>query len=617
MMKKRGQIVLISGALIIISFVLRYFGFNTVVYNSFMIAASIVSGYPIAKNAIGALRYKTLGIEALVTVAVVGAIFIGEYWEAAAVTFLFIFGAYLEARTLEKTRSSLKALLELSPNTASVIRDGHEVKVSPEDVEEGETVLVRPGEKVPVDGIVLKGKASVNQAAITGESVPVDKKQGDNVFSGTVIETGYLELEAERVGDDTTFARILEMVEEAQESKAPTQKFIERFSKYYTPGIMVLSVIVYLITRDLELTLTLLVISCPGAMVISAPVSIVAGIGNGAKKGILIKGGEYLEKAGKVDIVAFDKTGTLTIGKPTVTGIHAYSMTDDELIHLASRVEITSEHHLAKAIIGEAKSRLSTKIEPATDFEVYPGGGVKALVDGEKIYIGTRKLMNDNNIDIPVEVEEHLLNEENNGQTAVIVANSSSVLGIISIADKIRDDAHDIAQDLKKAGVKKVVMLTGDNRRIANAVSQSLGIDEYYAELLPEDKVNKLKELMKNNTVAMVGDGINDAPALALADLGVAMGGSGTDVAMETADIVLMSDSLNRLSYAFGLSRATMRNMKQNIYFAVAVVFALLIGVLTRNVFMAIGMLVHEISVLLVIINAVRLTGYKGVHKSS
>ncbi len=616
MMKKRGQIVIVSGALIVLAYIFKYAGLDIRIFNGLMILSAMVAGYPIAKNAIGALRYKTLGIEALVTVAVVGAIFIGEYWEAAAVTFLFIFGAYLEARTLEKTRSSLKSLLELAPNTASVIRDGHEVKVSPDDVEKGETVLVRPGEKIPIDGLVLKGKASVNQAAITGESVPVDKEIGDNVFSGTVIETGYLELEAERVGDDTTFARILEMVEEAQESKASTQKFIERFSKYYTPGIMMLSVIVYLITRDLELTLTLLVISCPGAMVISAPVSIVAGIGNGAKKGILIKGGEHLEKAGKIDIVAFDKTGTLTIGKPTVTNIRAYNMTEEELLHLAAKVEMTSEHHLAKAIINEAKSRLDTKIEGATDFDVFPGGGVKAVVHGKEIYIGTRKLLRDNNIVIPNEVEEYLVNEENNGQTAVIVADSLSVLGAISIADKIRDDAHDIVSDLKKAGVKKVVMLTGDNRRIANAVSYNLGIDEYYAELLPEDKVNKLKELMKNNTVAMVGDGINDAPALALADLGVAMGGSGTDVAMETADIVLMSDSLNKLSYAFGLSRATMRNMKQNIYFAVAVVFTLLAGVLTRNVFMAIGMLVHEISVLLVIINAVRLTGYRGVHRN-
>lgn len=617
MMKKRGQIVIISGSLIIIAHILKYLNFDISIFNGLMIISSIVAGYPIAKNAIGALRYKILGIEALVTVAVTGAIYIGEYWEAAAVTFLFIFGAYLEARTLEKTRSSLKALLDLAPNTASVIRDGKEIKVSPDDVLKGETVLVRPGEKIPVDGLVLSGNASVNQASITGESVPVTKEKGDHVFSGTVIETGHLELEAERVGDDTTFARILEMVEEAQESKAPTQKFIEKFAKYYTPGIMLLSVIVYLITRDLELTLTLLVISCPGAMVISAPVSIVAGIGNGAKKGILIKGGEYLEKAGKIDIVAFDKTGTLTIGSPKVTNIKSYGMSEEDLLFLAAKVEMTSEHHLARAIIEEAQTRISSPIEAATDFEVFPGGGVKAVVDNEEIYIGTRKLLSDNEIFISNEIEEYLIQEENNGQTAVILAKKEKILGVISIADKIRDDARNEILNLRKAGVKKVVMLTGDNRRVANAVSKELGIDEYYAELLPEEKVSKIKELMKNNTVAMVGDGINDAPALALAHLGVAMGGSGTDVAMETADLVLMSDSLSKLSYAFGLSRATVRNLKQNIYFAVFVVFALLIGVLTRNVFMALGMLIHEISVLLVIVNAVRLTRYKGVHKDS
>jgi len=612
-LEKKKQIVLISGFLILLSFVLKYLNVNIFITDGLMIAAALFSGYSIAKNAIGALKYKVLGIEALVTVAVIGAIFIREYWEAAAVTFLFVFGSYLEARTLEKTRSSLKSLLDLAPNTASVIRDGKEVKISPEEVIKGEKVLVRPGEKIPVDGIVVNGKASVNQAAITGESIPTNKDIDDTVFSGTVIETGYLELLAEIVGDDTTFARILEMVEEAQESKAPTQKFIEKFSKYYTPGIMILSIIVYFITRDIELTLTLLVISCPGAMVISAPVSIVAGIGNGAKKGILIKGGEHLEKAGKIDVVAFDKTGTLTIGKPSVTKVHTFNGTDNELIHLAAQVEVTSEHHLAKAIVKEAEKRLSINIEPGTDFEVLPGLGVKGMADGRKILVGTRRFMISENINISDEVEKYLQVEENNGQTAVIVADKDKILGVISIADKIRDDAYHLVEKLKKAGVKKVVMLTGDNKRTAAAVANNLGIDEYFAELLPLDKVTKIKELKNNYIVAMIGDGINDAPALAIADIGIAMGASGTDVAMETADIVLMLDSLDRLPYAFGLSRATMKNMKQNIYFAVAVVFILLIGVLTKNVFMASGMLVHEISVLLVTINAIRLMSYKGI----
>jgi len=609
-LKSKKNIVIISGILILLSFLLKYINADAFITDGLMIAASVVAGYSIATNAIGALRYKVLGIEALVTVAVVGAIFIREYWEAAAVTFLFTFGSYLEAITLEKTRSSLKSLLDLAPTTASVYRDGKEIKVSPDEVLKGERVIVRPGEKIPVDGLIIKGKASVNQAAITGESIPVEKETGDSVFSTTVIETGYLELEAQKVGDDTTFARIMEMVEEAQDSKAPTQKFIERFSKYYTPGIMILSIFVYLITRDLELTLTLLVISCPGAMVISAPVSIVAGIGNGAKKGILIKGGEYLEKAGKVDVVAFDKTGTLTAGKPVVTKIQPFIGTEEDILCMAAPVEISSEHHLAKAILQETLGR-SINIEQASEFEVLSGLGVKGVVNDKNVLVGTRRLMENENIIITLKVEEYLQSEESNGQTAVIVAEQGKIAGVISIADKIRDDAYELANRLRKAGVKKVIMLTGDNKRTAEAVAKKLGLDEYYSELLPEDKVSKLNELKNNSIVAMIGDGINDAPALAVADLGIAMGGSGTDVAMETADMVLMSDNLNRLPYAFSLSRATVKNMKQNIYFAVAVVFILLIGVLTKNVLMAFGMLVHEISVLLVIINAIRLMNYK------
>lgn len=614
--KRKGQIVAISGLFIAISLLLKTLGVLAIVTDSLMITAAVFAGYPIMKNAIQALRYRILGIEALVTIAVIGAIMIHEYWEAAAVTFLFIFGSYLEARTIEKTRSSLKSLLDLAPTMASVMRDGIEVQVSPDEVSKGEHVLVRPGEKVPVDGTVLQGKATVNQAAITGESVPVSREKNGIVFSGTILESGYLEILAEKVGEDTTFARILNMVEEAQESKAKTQKFIENFARYYTPGIFILALIVYFLTRDIELTLTLLVISCPGAMVISAPVSIVAGIGNGAKNGILIKGGEILEKAGKVQVVAFDKTGTLTVGKPQVTHIRAFQMSEDELLQRVARAEYSSEHHLARAILTETKLRIDSEIKPAEQFEALPGKGVRATVDGTDLYIGNRKLMSDHNISYGQEITSYVAQEEDKAQTVVFVANHERVLGLISIADVLRADAYELVRSLRKSGVKRIVMLTGDNERTAAAVSRELGMDQYYAELLPEDKVMKLKELQKDGMVAMVGDGVNDAPALAIADVGVAMGGSGTDIAIETADIVLMSDRLDRLSYTFGLSHATMNTMKQNIYFAVAVVVTLLIGVLTKNVFMASGMLVHELSVLLVIMNAIRLTRYQGVPSS-
>ena len=315
----KGQRVTVAGIFIAISFALTKLNFSPTVSNVFMIAAAVIAGYPIVVNAIRALKFRYLGIEALVTLAVTGAIIIGEYWEAAAVTFLFMFGSYLEAKTLEKTRSSLKALLDLAPDTAKVLRDNAEIVVSPEDVVKGEIVIVRPGEKIPVDGTISEGSAYVNQASITGESLPIAKDIGDAVYSGTIIESGYLKIKAEQTGEDTTFARILHLVEEAQDKKAKTQKFMEVFAKYYTPGIMVLATVIFLITKDIELALTLLVIACPGALVISTPVSIVAGIGNGAKHGVIIKGGEVIEKLAAIKVLAFDKTGTLTVGRPMVT----------------------------------------------------------------------------------------------------------------------------------------------------------------------------------------------------------------------------------------------------------------------------------------------------------
>lgn len=354
-------------------------------------------------------------------------------------------------------------------------------------------------------------------------------------------------------------------------------------------------------------------------MVISAPVSIVAGIGNGAKKAILFKGGETLERMGNVQVVAFDKTGTLTVGKPQVTAIRAFGMDEDNLLRMVARAEYASEHHLAKAIVANASSRFAgfeSKLIPAEEFEALPGKGITAKVEGLQLYIGNRKLMADRDIGYDQEAANYACQEENRAQSVVFVADDERLLGLISIADVLREDAYEIVDRLKKSGVKKVIMLTGDNERVAAAVSRDLGIDEYYAELLPEEKVKVLQDLQKEYIVAMIGDGVNDAPALAIADVGIAMGGSGTDAAIETADVVLMSDRLANLPYALGLSRATMTNMRQNIYFAVAIVLILLIGVLTKNVFMASGMLVHELSVLFVVINAIRLTRYRGVTAS-
>lgn len=614
--KQKENRVIFSGILIGLALLLNYFNFNTTFGNILMILAAIIAGYPIARNAVQEIRYRVFGIDVLVTVAVIGAIFIQEYWEAAAVTFLFMLGSYLESRSLEKTRSSIQTLFDKAPKKATVVRNGLEIEVDPSEVQTGELVIIKPGEKIPIDGSVIKGKASVNQAAITGESIPVEKIGEDAVFSGTVVETGSLHVKAEKVGEDTTFSRILEMVEEAQDSKAPTQKFLEKFSKYYTPSILIFAIVLYLITLDIELALTLLVISCPGALVISTPVSIVSGIGNAAKQGVLFKGGEYVEKMAKVNAIVFDKTGTLTIGKPVVTNIKSFNLSDFQLLKLAARAEMHSEHHLAKAVVEEAKKRIKQPIASAEEFESIAGHGVRAEVEGKEIFIGSRSLMKIHQIAIGDEIEEYLIAEERKGQTAILVADAEKILGVISIADQVRHHTKEMIQKIKKSGIQKTIILTGDNPRTAAAVMEETGVDEFRAELLPEEKVSVIKELQAQGyTVAMIGDGINDAPALATADVGVAMGAAGTDVAMETADLVLMSDQIEKLPYTIGISKATISNMKQNITFAVVVVMSLLIGVLTKTVFLASGMLIHEVSVLIVIINAIRLLKYRNREK--
>lgn len=405
---RKGERAAVSGGIILLSLALKELNVYLNIWNiskALLIASAFIAGYPIALNAVRALRYKIIGIDALVTLAVIGAMFIGEYFEAAAVTFLFMFGNYLESITLEKTRSAIKSLLDLAPATGRVLREGKEIELSADEVIKGDMVIVKPGEKIPVDGTIIEGKAYVNQAAITVEAMPVNKEIEDKVFSGTVIESGYLKVRADKVGEDTTFSRILEMVEEAQDKKAKTQKFLDTFSKYYTPAIMVLTMVVYILTRDIELALTLLVIACPGALVISTPVSIVAGIGNGARKGILIKGGDIIEKLGTVKAVASD-------------------------------------------------------INTPEESEIITGQGIKARVGGRNILVGNRKLMESNDIKVSKDIKEYVKDEETDGQTVVLVSDSEKIIGVISIADTIRKGVPQLIKNLKAQGVKKVIMLT-------------------------------------------------------------------------------------------------------------------------------------------------------------
>lgn len=607
----KNRLTFLSGGLLIAALISYLVSPGSQIQDILLITASILAGVPIAIKALQALRMKAFSIDLLVTIAVIGAIIIGEYTESAVVTFLFLFGDYLEGRTLKKTRSSLRSLISMAPLEATVLKDGKRNIIPADKVEKGDTVIVQPGGRIPVDGIILSGSSLINEAAITGESVPVSKHVGDPVFSSTISDNGYLEISAEKIGEDTTFAKIIELVEEAQETKAKTQKFMERFAKYYTPGIIILALFVWAITRDIHLALTFLVIACPGALVISVPVSIVAGIGNGAKNGILIKGGDKMEDLAKVNAIVFDKTGTLTKGKPEVTAIKAFGISEDELLALAAEVEVVSEHHLGKAIVKKATERgLSFRQQPS-ETNIMKGHGLRARLADQAVYIGNSSGAKKLVISIDDKLSTYMLKQEERGNTAVLVARQNTVIGVISIADQIRDEAYDSLAQLRDSGIKRTVMLTGDNKQVADQVASQLGINQVFAELLPQDKVDKVKTCKKSGTkLAMVGDGINDAPAIATADVGIAMGGTATDVTMQTADVILMSDKLDKLPYAVNLAKATIRNMKQNTYLSLITVAMLLVGVLTDYIHLASGMLIHELSVLLVILNAVRLVRF-------
>ena len=585
-----------------------------------MVAAAVVAGTPVVLKAWRALSARVIGIDLLVSIAAIGAVIIGEYWEAAAVTFLFAIGHALEDATLNKTRSALAELVAVAPDVAIVLREGVQVEVAAHEVVNGETVLVKNGAKVPVDGKVTGGTGALDEASITGESIPVEKMTGDQVFAGTISTGGFLQVKATGVGADTTLARIIHRVEEAQDAKAKTQAFMDRFSAWYTPAIIVLAVALGVFTQDVVLALTLLVIACPGALVISIPVSIVAGIGRGAKDGILIKGGEYLETSAKIDAVALDKTGTLTEGRPKLTDVIALYpdlgpdhpvMDEDEVLRMAARAEAGSEHPLARPILEAAAERDLPVLGLPQHTEPVPGKGIIATLDGHRIAVGNLALLQ----------SEQVQGSESNGKaaalvtelaqagrTAMVVACDGTAIGVVAVADTIRSDAPEMVARLHAAGVKKVVMLTGDIEPVAQAVGAQVGIDEVRAGLLPEDKLEAVDDLQRQGyTVAMVGDGVNDAPALATADIGVAMGAAGTGVAIETADIALMKDNLLKLPEAVSLAKRTVNNMRQNIVIALATVAVLMVGVLFGGVTMAVGMLVHELSVLVVIINAMRL----------
>lgn len=609
LMKNRNRLTAITGILIVLAFAAKWLFKSETAESGLLLAASLIGGFPIAESAWQALKVKVISIDLLVTLAILGAFVIQEFEESAIVAFLFLFGAYLEQRTLSKTRSAIKELVEMVPETAlRQTADGDFEEVDLDDLDEGDILLVKTGGKIPVDGEVVSGSGTANEASITGESMPLGKKPGDPVYAGTILENGTIRIKAEKVGDETTFGKIIELVEEAQDSKSQAERLIDRFSKYYTPVVLLLAIIVGLISQDLELAVTILVLGCPGALVIGVPVSNVAGIGNGAKQGILFKGSEVITKFSKVDTIMFDKTGTLTYGDPRVSQVKKYGQ-GQLAEQLLVSVEKESAHPLAKAITGYYEDLEAKEVEAS---QVLQGGGIVAQVAGQQVLVGNRYLLDQYHVPVTKEMEKDMEELASAGNSLVLVAVNGQLELALGLKDEIRAGVKEDLAALKKLGVKNLLLLSGDNQKTVDLVAEELGLTEAYGQLLPEDKAKFVKKRQAaGEIVAFVGDGINDSPSLARADIGIAMG-SGTDVAIETSNVVLMNGSFDRIPRALALAKATRWNMIENITIALAVVAVLLVSVLASSwMNMAIGMFVHEGSILVVILNAMRLLAYR------
>ncbi len=607
-LKYRNRLMIVSGILIVVAFLGKKLFSQTEGAEVGLLLAAILAGTPILVQAFQALRVKVVSIDLLVTIAIIGALVIQNNEEAAVVAFLFLFGAYLEQRTLAKTRSAIKDLVDLAPDRALKRNEaGKFVEVAVDEVDVGDRLLVKTGGKIPVDGSVLIGSGQVNEASITGEAKPAKKQVANLVYAGTILTNGTLQIRADKVGEDTTFGKIIELVEEAQDSKSEAERFIDHFAKYYTPFILVLALFVGLMTKDLELAITILVLGCPGALVIGIPVSNVAGIGNGARHGILLKGSESISRFSQVDTMLFDKTGTLTIGNPQVTDDIFYGNDRQKANRLLASVEAESDHPLAKAITTYLNE---SELFPVKASEVV-AGGIKAKVANRNILIGNHHLLEEAGLTFTNEMIQDMVKMEEQGNSIVWLAVNDHPERLIGIRDPLRPGVKEELAQLKKLGVKKLVMLSGDNQTMVNQVSADLNLSAAIGQMFPSDKADYVTNFQKEGEiVAFVGDGVNDSPSLAAADIGIAMG-NGTDVAIETSDVVLMNSEFQLLPHALGLAKAVTRNRWENIIVAIAVVLILLLSLFFSNwMNMAIGMLVHEGSILVVIINGMRLLKY-------
>jgi len=583
------------------------------------IIAILVGGIGIFKTGFRNLARFEFDMKTLMTIAVIGAAIIGEWEEAAVVVFLFAVSEALEAYSMDKARQSIRQLMDIAPPTATIKRAHgehfHEMELPTEEIEIGDILIVKPGQKIAMDGIVVSGLSAVNQAAITGESIPVSKTVDDEVFAGTLNEEGALEVRVTKRVEDTTIAKIIHLVEEAQAEKAPSQQFVDRFAKYYTPAIMIVALLVAVIPplfigdwqHWIYQGLAVLVVGCPCALVVSTPVAIVTAIGNAARQGVLIKGGIHLEQLGHIEAIAFDKTGTLTKGQPAVTDIFtSQNMSKDYVLQLVAAVEKQSQHPLAKAILQALYEENLTELKPA-DFQSVTGKGAYATVDGQIIYVGSLKwIATLTTVDEMIKEQVEKLQQQ--GKTVVAAVSNNQFIGMIGIADQLRQESKEVLNKLNGLKVKHKVMLTGDAKPTAQAIATSLNMTDVRASLLPAEKLMAIKDLRAQyGAVAMVGDGVNDAPALASADVGIAMGGAGTDAALETADIALMGDDLTKLPYTIGLSRKTLRIIKENIIFALALKLVALLLVIPGWLTLWIAIFADMGATLLVVFNSLRL----------
>jgi Cd2+/Zn2+-exporting ATPase len=598
----------INTIFLIIGFALEFSGNHQWADYSFLISA-VVGGFPVFKLAVtNILRDFDLTAGVMVSVAMIAALIVGEYGAMALVAFMMVIGEALEDFTREKADQALKELNQLTPAMVTIRMDGEDVETPIDRVRKGDIALIRPGGRIPVDGIIVEGTAAVDQSSITGESMPIDKASGEKVYAGTFVSSGALTVEVEEVGETTTLGKMIQLVEEAQSTQAPVQRVANRYANFFAPVAITIAGIVWMVTGEPLRGVTMLVAICPCSLVLATPTSIVAAIGNMARNGVLVKHGTAMEQVGKVDVVAFDKTGTVTFGEPIVTSVNPLNgYSEDELLKITASAERSSEHPLAKAIIREASDR-GLELQTPEDFESLAGHGISARVDGKTVAVG-EKMLEEKNVHMD---SDGIESSKAQGYTVIPVAVDGELAGYINVADTVRPESAKAIKDLKKLGISKTLLITGDSRIVGEKVGGDLGVSEIYTEVLPEKKLEIIRQLQADgHRVAYIGDGVNDAPALAAADIGIAMGSIGTAVAMETADVVLLTDEIGQVPYLIELSQATMVNIRTNIAVSMTIVLGSVVASALGVIGPVIGAIMHEVAAVPVIANAATLIGWK------